>query len=107
MSRATTSASAAASGGSTSRNPSGKSAGCKVSFMGAGIPVLRGSGNVSSCKEGGGCVALKPQRARLEDVGDGADAFEDVVGERLVDLHQADGVAARRGAAQVEGRDVD
>src|SRR6185437_3810749 len=51
--------------------------------------------------------ALEAERPRLHHVGERADAFEDVVRERLVDLHQADRILARCGAAEMEGGDVD
>src|SRR5487761_730231 len=50
---------------------------------------------------------LEPELLRLDDVGDAADALEKRVGERLIDLDEAQGVGAGARAAEMEGRDVD
>src|SRR6266852_1257429 len=47
------------------------------------------------------------QRLRPDHVRDRADLIDHRVGQGLVDLDEGDGVLARRGAAEMEGRDVD
>src|SRR5260221_13728644 len=47
------------------------------------------------------------QRLRPDHVRDAADLVDHRIGQRLVDLDEGDGVLARRGATEMEGRDVD
>src|SRR5581483_8378400 len=49
----------------------------------------------------------KPQQLRLDYVRNRADLREQELVQGLVDLNQTDRVRARRGAAQMEGGDVD
>src|SRR5206468_1756458 len=64
------------------------------------LRVLRGS-SVSFV------ASSEAQRLRPDHVGNGADLVDDGVGERLVYLDEGDGVLAGRGAAEMEGRDID
>src|SRR5882724_5722497 len=55
----------------------------------------------------GTAPSSEPQRLGPHDVGDGADMVEQRVGQRLVDLDEADGVGAFRCSSEMEGCDVD